>query len=111
MRPKTCLLLTIVCAIAIVVVFISFMNMMIRMDFGTSVSDIIISIFAHIGTIALLMFMMVMFLLKYIVSKKISQSAHPMKACVSCGQAMEITEMSCPRCFALQPIDNHGKRL
>ena len=112
MRPKTYLILAIACVIGIFISFGAFAVSMFSSEFYTEldVYGMIFTIFLYIGMASLFMLLAVIFFIKY------NRAKHPpviisTKQCASCGTTMGAMEMSCPRCFSLQPPDGtRGRR-
>jgi len=68
-----------------------------------SVLDILLPIFLYLGLVMLFVFLLVYSLIKYDKSKRHTQYEELTKKCISCGTTIGLTELSCPRCFTLQP--------
>jgi formate hydrogenlyase subunit 3/multisubunit Na+/H+ antiporter MnhD subunit len=76
-----------------------------------SVLTMIMWIMVYMFGFIIMMVLAIVFFLKYSVSKSAHQVSGTLKKnCASCGALMEVTEMSCPRCFSLQPMDRRGRR-
>ena len=106
MRPNAYLVLSILCGMGIFVAFGVFAYSMATSDpFGDEnpVLSIMFGVLLYIGTAGLMMFLMAFFFTRYSRAKGQRPSGVPVKVCVSCGAAIDAMEMSCPRCFALQP--------
>jgi len=105
MGPKVYLVLLAVSIIGMVAAFIFFIITLASDKFYSdpSVSDILITIFMFVGLIMVFVILMVYSLIKY--SSAGTHSARPdlTKQCISCGTTIGITELTCPRCFTLQP--------
>ena len=106
MSPKGYLVLAALGAFGMAAAFALFIYSMVAGDiFGTeSLTDIILNILMFLGILMLSMAVMVVCLIKYLKNKD-GVNVVPTKRCPSCGTEMGVTEMSCPRCFTLQPAD------
>jgi hypothetical protein len=106
MNPKAYLILAIISFIGVVAAFIFFIATIASDGFysgDSTVSDIMITIFTYLGLVMLFVFLGVFFLIKYAKANNYSAQSELTKKCISCGTVIGITEMSCPRCFTLQP--------
>ena len=109
---KAYLLLTIlsfICMIAVFVLFVIEMATGDTMGENASTFGILITVLLYMGAIGLLAMMMAFSLIRYF-----SWNAHyagrvMTKKCTACGTEMPITELSCPRCFVLQPADGNSR--
>ncbi|MCL2785989.1 MAG: hypothetical protein FWD81_02050 [Methanomassiliicoccaceae archaeon] len=72
--------------------------------FEMDVSDILLNIFIVIGIMIVSMLLLVFSMISY-TRRRMTVGYTPTKRCQSCGAEMNVTEMSCPRCFSLQPTD------
>jgi len=110
MSPKIYLLLAVAAAIGLVITFGIFVNSKISGSFfeETTVSGILLTIGIFVIGITVLMPLMALSLMKYLSSRNAPVRAPPTKKCPSCGTEMDEKEMSCPRCFTLQPVGGHG---
>ncbi|MCL2143170.1 MAG: hypothetical protein FWH44_04580 [Methanomassiliicoccaceae archaeon] len=113
MRPNVYLALSILCGIGIFAAFGVFAYNMTTSDpFGddSSAFGIVLSVLLYLVTAGVMMFLMAFFFIRYSRTKGQRSSGVPTKICVSCGAEIDAMEMSCPRCFTLQPADGRGKR-
>ena len=111
MRPTGYLMLAIFALFGIIGAFSFFIYSLAVDDmFATdSVFDIMLNISLFLGVLLLSLVVMVFCLIRYM-SRKGSVNVIPTKRCTSCGTEMGVTEMSCPRCFTLQPADERYRR-
>ncbi|MDR0334482.1 MAG: hypothetical protein LBH69_01160 [Methanomassiliicoccaceae archaeon] len=106
MGSKIYLALAIASIVAMVIVFGAFIVTLVSGDifYGeVTVASILITIFLFLGLILLCVFLFVFFLMKYAKSKGNTAYVELTKKCISCGTTIGVTELSCPRCFTLQP--------
>jgi len=104
--PNKYLILFAASIVALVASFIAFIIMIVSGDlfaYDASVADIMITIFVYLGVVMLCMLLMLYSLIKYGKSKSHSAQQDLTTKCISCGATIGITELSCPRCFTLQP--------
>jgi hypothetical protein len=111
MGPRVCRILAAAAGTAAVAVFIIFIYRMATGDifgYDAAVSDILLEIFIFMGLSGLLFFLMILFIIKYTVAKNYRDDRPFVKRCVSCGTEIGITDMSCHRCFVLQPAEHNN---
>jgi len=104
--PNRYMILFAASIVALVAVFIYFIVTLASGSLFMSdvtVAKILITIFAFLGLIMLCVCLMIYSLIKYARSKDTSVQQELMTKCISCGATIGITELSCPRCFTLQP--------
>ena len=94
-------------------IFVSFILLILALvydPFGTEteVFDILLTIFLYFGLIGLMTGMAVFFMIGYTKAKNGHIFRPLTKRCVSCGHEIGITELSCPRCFVLQPPEDRS---
>jgi len=109
-REKMYLLLAAASFAGIFAAFILLVLALVSDPFGveTEVFDILLTIFLYFGLIGIMTGAAVYFMIKYAKAKN-GQTFRPLtKRCVSCGHEMGITELSCPRCFILQPPEDRS---
>jgi hypothetical protein len=110
MKQNGYLVLAIASIIGAVAMFALFIMKMTSEEFlnpDGSVFIMILSILAYIGLASMFMLLSALFFIKYYRAKNGAGTVFKTKKCVSCGTEMDIMEMSCPRCFTLQPPDQH----
>ena len=105
MSKKPYLMLAVICLIGAVIVFGFFILFMIDGSFldDLSVTGLLLEIFMYLGLSMMFLVSASVFFMIYL-RKGVAEHNVPMKTCPSCGQTMDIKEMSCPRCFTLQPV-------
>jgi len=105
MSPKMYLVLAIACCLGAVLAFGLFISYMITGDFldDFSVTGLITRIFIFLGLATVFMTLALIFFIKSSARGSSIRNV-PTKTCPSCGQTMDTKEMSCPRCFTLQPV-------
>ncbi|MDR0791151.1 MAG: hypothetical protein LBE47_01260, partial [Methanomassiliicoccaceae archaeon] len=106
MRSTGYLVIIIAAAIGLVAVFGLFIYTMVTLSFGGDVFSMILRIFLFIALLLVMIFLVVIFSLKFMRSKSHGGSVARTKDCGACGQTMAATEFSCPRCFTLQTEDS-----
>ncbi|MDR2866913.1 MAG: hypothetical protein LBV13_05910 [Methanomassiliicoccaceae archaeon] len=47
---------------------------------------------------------------KYFRNASGSSGSMPTKICTSCGETLDVTELTCHRCFAIQPAEDRTRR-
>ena len=107
------LVLALAAGVGMIAMIALFVSTMISGDmFATdSILSIMLSIMVYMIGFIVMMILLVVFFMKYTVSKSGHQvTGTPKKNCASCGALMDVTDMSCPRCFSLQPMDRRGRR-
>ena len=68
-----------------------------------SVFGILLTIFMYLGLVMLFVLLLIYSLFKYDKSKRHSAYEELTKKCISCGTTLGLTELTCHRCFTLQP--------
>jgi len=106
MNSKAYLALVVLAFIGMIATFIFFISALASDSFYSSdatVASILITIFGFIGLFLLFVLLMVYGLVKYADPRGRSYHSEPTKKCISCGQELAMTDLSCHRCFVLQP--------
>ena len=106
MGPKAYLALTVIGAVGMFASFVLFIVMMATGDifYYESVFIIILTIFGYLGAVCFFILLMVFGIVKFSVAQQVAAQKRPLtKKCVSCGHEIGYTDMSCSRCFTLQP--------
>ena len=73
------------------------------------VMDIMMTIFLFLGMLFVSIVLMVVFMIKFMSTGTQSTVKQNTKRCVSCGTQMGIYDVSCPRCFSIQPNDGRKR--
>jgi formate hydrogenlyase subunit 3/multisubunit Na+/H+ antiporter MnhD subunit len=111
MRSKIYLILAILSFIGIFVAIGMFSIWMMDgsfLDDDLSMSALMLRIFLYVGALGAMLFLTSFFFIKYAKAQAGRTNPYPVKKCTSCGAELGITELSCPRCFTLQPPEDRN---
>jgi uncharacterized BrkB/YihY/UPF0761 family membrane protein len=70
--------------------------------------NMVLRTFLLIGVSFILMFLAIFFFARSTTAQNEYNNRSQMKKCISCGAVIGVTEMSCPRCFVLQPVEHNN---
>jgi hypothetical protein len=107
MRSRTYLILAIFSVIGLFAAAGLFIYRMVTSEL-TEVSELLMTIGLYVGSVVTFMLLIAYFMIKFVGSMASSSVIANTKRCVSCGMMISITDLSCPRCFAIQPPEDHG---
>ena len=104
MDRKIYLMLGMVCFVGLFTAFALFVSLMITMD-DPFENNIFLYIFGWLTVSGALMVAMAVCFVKYFRFHIPSYGTQMTKRCVSCGEILNVTDLSCPRCYTIQPVE------